>query len=63
MEDFEKKVSITDSMDVEHENSGSSSRSSPSQTLQLLRKFLGIQQRRAESYARLKRYEHVHYSV
>lgn len=64
MEDFEKKVSIADSMDVEHDSSGGSSDNSPrSQILQLLRKFLGVQQRRAEAYSRLKQYEHIHYSV
>ncbi|KAK4798312.1 hypothetical protein SAY86_030638 [Trapa natans] len=57
MEDFEKKVSITESMDVEHEDSSGSSSSSisPSRTLGLLRKFLDVQQRRAEAYGRLKR--------
>ncbi|XP_031374607.1 uncharacterized protein LOC116189190 [Punica granatum] len=54
MEDFEKKVSISDSMDVEHDSSSSSDSNSSSQTLQLLRRFLGVQQRRAEAYARLK---------
>ncbi|XP_021897650.1 uncharacterized protein LOC110814485 [Carica papaya] len=48
MEDFEKKVSIKEAMDTE-DGSDYSFR-----TLQLLRKFLAIQQRRAQAYARLK---------
>ncbi|XP_059649331.1 uncharacterized protein LOC132295186 isoform X1 [Cornus florida] len=47
MEGFEK-VTISDSMEVEN---GSSS----SKIVDLLRRFLGVQQRRAEAYAKLKR--------
>lgn len=49
MEDFEKKVKITEAMDVEN---GADSL----KTLQLLRRFLQIQQRRAQAYANLRRY-------
>ncbi|CAN1258557.1 hypothetical protein LINPERPRIM_LOCUS9919 [Linum perenne] len=45
MEDFEKKVSLSDEMETEAET----------ETLHVLRKFLQIQQRRALAYARLKR--------
>ncbi|XP_034703270.1 uncharacterized protein LOC117927743 [Vitis riparia] len=48
MEDFEKKVKITEAMDIEN---GADS----SKTLQLLRRFLQIQQRRAQAYANLRR--------
>ncbi|EOY19460.1 Uncharacterized protein TCM_044581 isoform 3 [Theobroma cacao] len=62
MEDFEKKVSIKDSMEIEGEEEGSggggcsssSSSSKNEEILQLLRKFLDIQQRRAQAYAKLK---------
>ncbi|KAJ9159669.1 hypothetical protein P3X46_025155 [Hevea brasiliensis] len=52
MEDFEKKMSLTDPMELEtqHQNNNKSS-----QTLILLRRFLLIQQRRAQAYAKLKR--------
>ncbi|KAJ7982461.1 DNA repair REX1-B protein [Quillaja saponaria] len=49
MEDFEKKLSITEAMEVEENGSDST------KIIHLLRKFLGIQQRRAETYAKLKR--------
>lgn len=48
MEDFEKKVKITEAMDIEN---GTDS----SKTLQLLRRFLQIQQRRAQAYANMRR--------
>lgn len=51
MEDFEKKVSIKDSMEIEQENSNCSKRN---EILNLLRKFLEIQQRRAQAYSKLK---------
>ncbi|KAK6228504.1 hypothetical protein SCA6_000844 [Theobroma cacao] len=62
MEDFEKKVSIKDSMEIEGEEEGSggggcsssSTSSKNEEILQLLRKFLDIQQRRAQAYAKLK---------
>lgn len=57
MEDFEKKVSITDPMDSEPETAAASASSSSApapQVLDLLRRFLAVQQRRAEAYARLK---------
>ncbi|KAL3718128.1 hypothetical protein ACJRO7_003288 [Eucalyptus globulus] len=59
MEDFEKKVSITDPMDSEPETAAASASSSAApapapQVLDLLRRFLAVQQRRAEAYARLK---------
>lgn len=51
MEDFEKKVSIKDSMEIEQENSNCSK---SNEILNLLRKFLEIQQRRAQAYSKLK---------
>ncbi|XP_039170930.1 required for excision 1-B domain-containing protein isoform X2 [Eucalyptus grandis] len=56
MEDFEKKVSITDPMDSEPETAAASADASAAapQVLDLLRRFLAVQQRRAEAYARLK---------
>lgn len=53
MEDFEKKVKITESMEIEEDEQVNNN---PSNTLQLLRRFLDIQQRRAQAYAKLKRY-------
>lgn len=50
MEDFEKKVSLKDAMEVEEKASESTN------LVLLLRKFLEIQQRRAEAYSKLKRY-------
>ncbi|KAI8546047.1 hypothetical protein RHMOL_Rhmol07G0085500 [Rhododendron molle] len=52
MEDFEKKVTLTDSdsMEVVVDNCGGSS-----ETVNLLRRFLEIQQRRALAYAKLKK--------
>ncbi|GLT50019.1 hypothetical protein SLA2020_235330 [Shorea laevis] len=61
MEDFEKKLSIADSMETEeraNENcSGSSSSSSikDNKIPDLLRRFLDIQERRAQAYAKLKK--------
>ncbi|XP_011032959.1 PREDICTED: uncharacterized protein LOC105131615 [Populus euphratica] len=52
MEDFEKKASLTDTEAMETEAAASSSKSSNS--LLLLRRFLEIQQRRAQAYAKLK---------
>ncbi|KAL1338671.1 hypothetical protein HN51_033278 [Arachis hypogaea] len=48
--DFGKKVSINDSMDAAEQNASNSTK-----ILLLLRGFLGIQQRRAEAYSKLKR--------
>lgn len=49
MEDFEKKVKISEAMAVEN-------RLESPKIVELLRRFLQIQQRRAEAYAKLKRY-------
>ncbi|KAL9418418.1 hypothetical protein AB3S75_041267 [Citrus x aurantiifolia] len=54
MDDFEKKVTITDAMDKEEMDIEQANNNS-SKTLQLLRTFLDIQQRRAQAYAKLKR--------
>lgn len=53
MEDFEKKVTLmdSDSMEVAADNCGDSSK-----TVNLLRRFLEVQQRRALAYAKLKKY-------
>lgn len=48
MEDFEKKVKISEAMAVEN-------RLESPKIVELLRRFLQIQQRRAEAYAKLKR--------
>ncbi|XP_004306436.1 PREDICTED: uncharacterized protein LOC101315374 [Fragaria vesca subsp. vesca] len=48
MEEFEKKLSIRDDSDGEEEAKKKVS------TVELLREFLGIQQRRAEAYAKLR---------
>lgn len=67
-EDFQKKVSITDSslaveMEIKCGGSDDGSTSSTvgsgiaSQTLVLLRSLLEIQQRRAQAYAKLKRFD------
>ncbi|KAL1292083.1 hypothetical protein HN51_060533 [Arachis hypogaea] len=48
--DFGKKVSINDTMDAAEQNASNSTK-----ILLLLRSFLGIQQRRAEAYSKLKR--------
>ncbi|XWS74649.1 hypothetical protein CRYUN_Cryun01aG0016000 [Craigia yunnanensis] len=53
MEDFEKKVSIKESMEVEEDDEGSNS-SKNKEILHLLRKFLDVQQRRAQAYSKLK---------
>lgn len=52
MEDFEKKVTLvdSDSMEVAADNCGDSSK-----TVNLLRRFLEVQQRRALAYAKLKK--------
>ena len=52
MEDFEKKVSIKESMEIEEEEGSSSSKNK--EILHLLRKFLDVQQRRAQAYSKLK---------
>lgn len=51
MEAFEEKVKITETMETDESNSVSS------KTLRLLRRFLDVQQRRAQAYAKLKQYE------
>lgn len=59
MEDFEKKVSITEKMesDIDEAACSSSSTTTPSsKTVHLLRSFLAIQERRAQAYSKLKRY-------
>ncbi|KAL0455271.1 UNVERIFIED_CONTAM: hypothetical protein Slati_0866300 [Sesamum latifolium] len=60
MEDFEKKVSIsepeTSTMEIQVEDENGSETNSASRTItSLLRRFLAVQQRRALAYARLKR--------
>lgn len=58
-EDFQKKVSISDPIDgkMEIECVGSSSSTGvASRTLVLLRRLLEIQERRAQAYAKLKRF-------
>lgn len=56
MEDFEKKVKISEErMEVEENELLESSSSSSKIIVDLLRRFLGVQQRRAETYAKLKR--------
>ncbi|KAF7836300.1 REX1-B-related protein [Senna tora] len=50
MEDFEKKLSMKDAMEVEEKVAASTS-----SIVLLLRRFLEIQQRRAEAYSKLKR--------
>lgn len=55
MEDFEKKVKITESMEIEA-TADEESNNNSSKTLLLLRRFLAVQQRRAQAYAKLKRY-------
>lgn len=52
MEDFKKKLSLDEQMEEDQRTDTTDS----SNTLSLLRKFLEIQQRRAEAYAKLKRY-------
>ncbi|KAI7734503.1 hypothetical protein M8C21_026200 [Ambrosia artemisiifolia] len=49
MEEFEKKVKISEGMDVDDENA-----SVNLHIVSLLRQFLSVQQRRAEAYAKLK---------
>lgn len=53
MEDFDKKVKLTETMEIEEEPNDNSSNT---KTLELLRRFLAIQQRRAQAYAKLKQY-------
>ncbi|BFG20807.1 hypothetical protein CerSpe_070810 [Prunus speciosa] len=55
MEEFEKKVSLRDPMEEEEEEERDKAGKCSSKTVDLLREFLGIQQRRAEAYAKLKR--------
>lgn len=55
MEDFKKKLSLDEQME-EDQRTDTTDSSDSSNTLSLLRKFLEIQQRRAEAYAKLKRY-------
>lgn len=55
MEEFEKKVSLRDPMEEEKEEERDKAGKCSSKTVDLLREFLGIQQRRAEAYAKLKR--------
>ncbi|KAL8028732.1 hypothetical protein ABFS82_14G176800 [Erythranthe guttata] len=58
MEDFEKKVSISESaseIQVEEDERESEINRSSKTTVALLRRFLSVQQRRALAYARLKR--------
>ncbi|XP_022746157.1 uncharacterized protein LOC111296232 isoform X2 [Durio zibethinus] len=52
MEDFEKKLSIKESMEIEEDEGSSSSKNK--EILHLLRKFLDVQQRRAQAYSKLK---------
>ncbi|KAF3957314.1 hypothetical protein CMV_017655 [Castanea mollissima] len=60
MEDFEKKVSITEKMESDFDeaacssSSSSSTTTSASKTVHLLRSFLAIQERRAQAYSKLK---------
>ncbi|KDP41061.1 hypothetical protein JCGZ_03167 [Jatropha curcas] len=54
MEDFEKKVRVTEPMELEIQQQNNT-KSFQNQTLFLLRRFLGIQERRAQAYAKLKR--------
>ncbi|KAF5729369.1 hypothetical protein HS088_TW21G01534 [Tripterygium wilfordii] len=56
MEDFERKVSISEPMETEDQGiEDSEGKDSSSKILSLLRKFLAVQQRRAEAYAKLKK--------
>ncbi|KAM6584072.1 hypothetical protein CsatB_011074 [Cannabis sativa] len=56
MEDFEKKLSIDESMEEDGTHGHATSASHSSTTIvHLLRKFLALQQRRAEAYSNLKR--------
>lgn len=50
MEDLEEKLKISEDMVIEAEEDNTSLK-----TMDLLHKFLGVQQRRAETYARLRR--------
>ncbi|TXG73013.1 hypothetical protein EZV62_001592 [Acer yangbiense] len=52
MEDFEKKVKITETMEIEEKEE---SNNNSSKTLDLLRRFLSVQQCRAQAYVKLKR--------
>ncbi|CAO2833070.1 unnamed protein product [Amaranthus hypochondriacus] len=52
MEDFEGKLTISEEMDLETDDS--LNESSKSKSLTLLRRFLAVQQRRAEAYAKLR---------
>lgn len=61
MEDFERKVTIsepdtnTEEIQVEEDENGSKRNSTSTSIVGLLRRFLAVQQRRALAYARLKR--------
>ncbi|XP_044460841.1 uncharacterized protein LOC123192374 [Mangifera indica] len=54
MEDFEKKLKLTESMEIEP-TADEEANNKSSKTLLLLRRFLAVQQRRAQAYANLKR--------
>jgi hypothetical protein len=51
MEDFDKKVSIKEPMETEKPVAADSPK-----VVDLLRRFLAVQQRRAEAYAKLKKF-------
>jgi len=53
MEDFDKKVSIKDEEPME---AGEPVCADSPKVVDLLRRFLAVQQRRAEAYAKLKRF-------
>lgn len=56
-EDFQKKVSISEGeIEIERGGSSSSSTGVASRALVLLRRLLEIQERRAQAYAKLKRF-------
>ncbi|KAK3204826.1 hypothetical protein Dsin_018872 [Dipteronia sinensis] len=52
MEGFKNKVKITETMEIEEKEE---SNNNSSKTLDLLRRFLSVQQRRAQAYVKLKR--------
>lgn len=64
MEDFEKKLKLTESMEIEP-TADEEANNKSSKTLLLLRRFLAVQQRRAQAYANLKRYAFflIHFST
>lgn len=59
MEDFEGKLTISEETELETDESSDDclNKSSRSKSLILLRRFLSIQQRRAEAYAKLREYK------